>query len=81
MKKSVYSILDEKAQCVGPLFVAVSDDEAERIVRMSLTGDSLMKRCPADFALMRLGDVELSTGLITACSVPVLVCKVDSLVD
>lgn len=63
------------------MFVAISDDEAERIVRMSLTGgDNLMTRCPADFALIRLGDVELSTGLITACPVPALVSKVDSLV-
>lgn len=77
MKKSIYTILDEKAQCIGPLFLAVSDYEAERIVSVSLSSDSLPRRYSADFALLRLGDIDTSNGTLTPNPVPVLVRKLD----
>ena len=77
MKRSVYTILDEKAQSIGPLFLASSDDEAERAVAMAAPETSVMRRYPADFALMRLGDVDMASGTLTPHAVPVLVRKVD----
>ena len=78
MNKSVYTVLDEKAENIGPLFVCENDDVAERLVRSSFVDlNSLPRRYPADFALFRLGDISISNGLITACPVPVLVNKLD----
>lgn len=80
MKKSVYTILDEKATSIGPLFLASSDSEAERMVTMAVTDGSIMARYPQDFALLRLGDVDTVDGTLTPHHVPVLVHKVDELV-
>lgn len=77
MKKSIYTILDEKAQSIGPLFLAVSDDEAERTVGVSFPPDSLPRRYPADFALLRLGDIDTANGTLSPHAVPVLVRKLD----
>lgn len=80
MKRSLYTILDEKAQTIGPVWIATSDSEAERVVKASIGDNTLMSRYPADFCLIRLGDVDMQTGAITAASVPVLVAKLDVLV-
>ena len=81
MKKSIYTILDEKVQTIGPLFVAISDDEAERVVSSAAVEHSIMSRYPADFALMRLGDIDLSNGTLTPHPVPVLVRKLDEVLQ
>lgn len=78
MNKSVYTVLDEKAQNTGPLFVCENDDVAERLVRSSFVDpNSLPCRYPGDFALFRLGIIDTSTGAISACALPVLVNKLD----
>ena len=78
MNKSVYTVLDEKAQTIGPLFVCENDDVAERLVRSSFNDpNSIVCRYPADFALFRLGVIVTSTGAISACGEPVLVNKLD----
>jgi len=79
MKRSVYTILDEKAQSIGPLFLAVSDDEAARSVALSCENVEMMKRYPSDFALLRLGDIDTYTGTLTPHAVPVLVHKLDEI--
>lgn len=79
MKKLVYTILDEKAATVGTLFLAASDAEAIRTVHASLPKDSIPCRYPADFALLRLAEVELGTGQMVAVENPVLVAKLDSI--
>lgn len=79
MKKSLYTVLDEKAQTIMPIFLAVSDAEAERSVASAVQSDTLIARYPQDFALLRLGDIETSSGMITPHAVPVLVCKLDEL--
>lgn len=79
MKKSIYTVLDEKAQTIYPLYLGVSDSEAERTIAAAVGSDSLIARYPHDFALLRLGDVDTSTGAITPHAVPVLVCKADEL--
>ena len=82
MTKSIYTILDEKAQNIGPLFVCENDDVAERLVRSSYVDPNcLPRRYPADFALFRLGDIVSSTGAIKACTVPVLVNKLDVILE
>lgn len=79
MKKSLYTVLDQKAESIGTVWVAVSDSEAERAVSASVSDNSLIRRYPADFALMRLGDIDMGNGQIIACAVPVLVAKLDML--
>lgn len=79
MKQSMYTVLDEKAGKIGPVFLCNSDDEAERMVSIALEKDSLVTRYPADFALLRLGDIALSTGIIEPHAVPVLVKKLDEI--
>ena len=79
MRKSMYAILDEKAQVIGPIFLATSDSEAERTVALGVKGNELMIRYPADFALLRLGDIVCCTGRIEAPEVPSIVCKLDEI--
>lgn len=82
MIKGVYTILDEKAQNIGPLFICENDQVAERIVRSSYTDrNSIPCRYPSDFSLLCLGDIETVNGCITARAVPTLVSKLDSLLE
>lgn len=81
MKKSIYTILDEKSQNIGPLFVSENDNVAERSVVSGVSRDSLAARFPADFALLRLADIDIQTGAVTPCTVPVLVKKLDELIS
>ena len=80
MKNLLFTIVDEKAHCINAVFLAVSEDVARRMVHSSFAGgDSLIRRYPADFALVRLGDIDCSSGAIIALQVPQLVCKLDEL--
>lgn len=81
MVKGMYAIQDEKAHSIGAVFMAASDAEAERIVVLGVKGNELMTRYPADFALLRLGNVNCETGHIVVPDVPVLVCKLDDLLS
>lgn len=78
MNKSIYTILDEKASSIGPLLICENDEVAERLVRSSFTDhNSLVCRYPADFALFRLGHIDTCSGAIDAHGRPVLVNKLD----
>lgn len=82
MIKSVFTVLDEKAKVIGPLFLASSFEEAKRTVSMSITPDSLPGRYPADFALMCLEDIAIESGAMSRKSeYPVLVCKLDEIIE
>lgn len=87
MERYVYTVLDEKAKQIGPLFIATSDAEAQRSVSMALRGDSLMSRYPADFSLLCVCAVDTVDGHVYCPAepsddgkYPELVCKLDEIV-
>ena len=61
----LYTIHDRLAAKHGPILCFGSDDEAKRIVRMSLPADSMMVRCKNDFVLICLGDLDEESLVVT----------------
>lgn len=82
MNKKVYTILDVKGRSIGPLVLAVSQDDVIRSVRDALRADNMMSRYPADFSLLELGEIDVTTGVMKLSpESPVVVCYLDELVD
>lgn len=82
MNKKVYTILDVKGRSIAPLVLAVSQDDIIRSVRDALRTDNLMSRYPADFELLELGDIDITSGVMTLLpESPSVVCSLADLVD
>lgn len=67
MKQSIYVVRDILAHNIGPLCLFQNDDVAERAFRQMVNSgkDPMLQRCPSDFEMVRLGDIDISTGEIT----------------
>lgn len=62
---NVYSLYDRKAQYYLPLFTMRSDADAVRqFASIVTTSDTPISQYPADYDLVRLGSIDLETGLI-----------------
>lgn len=72
MRQGLYVVFDSKVGLYSMPFFSVSDQAAARTFGDALkAGDSLMTRHPEDFSLIRLADVEDSTGQVTTPVSPV----------
>lgn len=81
MKQTLFAIVDEKAQSITPPFMSENEATARRVISVSLPAESLPRRWPADFALVRLGDIDTRDGAIEALTAPLLVCKLDEIFE
>lgn len=64
--KNLYTVRDLVSEYFHPPFVARNDEEAKRMVSMSLRGDrdSMIAAHPSDYSLMRCGAFDDSTGTV-----------------
>lgn len=82
--KCVMSVFDSASRLFGqPFFVPATasavrsvSDEANRAAT-----DNALYQHPEDFELYHVGDYDDCTGLLTAVSPPVLVCRVKDLIN
>lgn len=67
MKQSIYTVRDKLAHNIGSLCLFENDDVAERAFRQTVNSgkDPMLQRCSSDFEMVRLGDIDTSTGEIT----------------
>lgn len=74
-KMFMYTVRDNLAHRIGAITCYSSDDEAQRALTVSLqqSKDQFMVRCAKDFSLVRIGEIDMSTGAILSDSM-VLVC-------
>lgn len=76
MRQGLYCVLDAKMGLYSMPFFSVSDAAAVRSFSDGVTqGDSLLSRHPEDFVLVRVADVEDSSGAVTVPVTPVEVWK------
>ena len=62
---NIYSLYDRKAQYYLPLFAMRSDADAIRQFAVIVsTSDTPVSQYPADYDLVRLGSIDLESGLI-----------------
>ena len=70
MKLFLYSVEDKVAGTFTPLSSFENDALATRAYKAAVNnvkGDSIMCTNPGDFALYRLGEIDVKTGEITPC--------------
>ena len=81
MKQSIYTVRDNLAHSIGPLCLFENDDVAQRAFRnmANSSKDPILSRCPSDFDLVRLGDIDTSTGEITPTML--FVVRADEVID
>lgn len=67
----LYSLFDFKAQQFTPPFLANSDEEAKRIVALTVRGaaNTLLAQYPADFTLFRLAEWDAGAGKVSPLEV------------
>lgn len=81
MKKNVYTLRD---LCVGYTGVILDDNDVSAIrgFKYALQNpDSIMFASPKDFSLMKIGEFDCDTGIITALPNPELVMEGIKLVE
>lgn len=66
----IYSIYDKKALTYSPLICMPNDVTAIRMVQMEIArGGTPMAFAPFDFCLVRLGELDETTGKITTLEI------------
>lgn len=71
MEHGIYCTFDRKAQYCLPLFSAQNDVTAVRMFTEAvLTSETPVSQYPADFDLLRVGTVDLATGLLQGFVTP-----------
>lgn len=76
MRQGLYVVFDSKVGVYQMPFFSQADAAAARTFADAVKqGDSLMSRHPEDFVLIRIGDVEDSTGVVTTPVTPVEVFR------
>lgn len=69
--EKIYSIRDEKAECYGVLFTAVTDGCALRVFDQLLQRDAeKIAKYPEDFSLVCLGEFDTSCGAVVGLPSP-----------
>ena len=77
----IYSIFDKKAHVHRTQMVLRDDAEAVRsVARAANNGNSDLFMFCDDFALYRLGELDVNTGAITVDCPIIFVCNVSSLI-
>ena len=77
----LYSLLDTKAERCAPPFLASTDNEAARLVAISVArSGTLPAEYPEDFVLIRVGEWDETTGVVTPC-VPITIQNVRALLQ
>lgn len=67
----IYSVYDKKALTYSPVISMPNDVMAIRMIKMEIMqGKSPMACYPFDFCLVRLGEMEETTGKITVQEIP-----------
>lgn len=62
-KKQIYTVYDRVANDIGPLMMFVNDAPAIRFFSDLMTSHEMMRKYPADYSLVVLGDIgDTSTG-------------------
>ena len=81
MKYGIYSIRDAAANVFTSPTMDLTDESAIRGFSQAVNNkDSLMNFCPSDFALYRIGDLNVETGIIEPVSPPEMLVSADRLV-
>ena len=77
----MYALLDTKAERCTPPFLASTDNEAARLVAISVArSGTLPAEYPEDFVLIRVGEWNEATGVISPI-VPVTVQNVSAILQ
>lgn len=73
MKQSIYCVRDNLASRIGPLCIFENDDVAQRAFSEMVNSgkDAMLSRCSKDFEMVRLGDIDITTGEIVPTMVQV----------
>jgi len=68
---SLFAIYDRKAQYYLPPFTARTDADAHRVfIEAVMSSNTPISQYPADFDLLRIGSIDLETGVLTPQSPP-----------
>ncbi len=82
MKYGIYSIRDAAAHVFTAPTIDLTDESAIRGFSQAVNNkDSLMNFCPSDFALYRIGVLNVEAGIIDPVSPPEMLVAGDRLVD
>lgn len=82
MKYGIYSIRDASAHVFTAPTIDLTDKSAIRGFSQAINKkDSLMNFCPSDFALYRIGELNVETGTIEPVNPPEMIASGDRLVE
>lgn len=81
MKYGIYSIRDASANVFTAPTIDLTDESAIRGFSQAVNNaDSVMNFCPSDFALYRIGTLNVEAGTIDPISPPIMLVCADRLV-
>lgn len=81
MKYGIYSIRDAAAHVFTAPTIDLTDESAIRGFSQAINNKgSVMNFCPSDFALYRIGDLNVEAGTIEPVSPPEMIASGDRLV-
>ncbi len=82
MKYGIYSIRDAAAHVFTAPTIDITDESAIRCFSQAVNNaGSVMNFCPSDFALYRIGVLNVEAGTIDPISPPEMIASADRLID
>lgn len=78
MKYLMFSIFDKKVGAYLPPLFLHNEIDAKRSVMVATETDNNLRRFPEDYQLVRIGDFDDQTGVVT-CHAPVVLYEVTDL--
>lgn len=82
MIHNLYSVLDKKASAYLPVFLARTDQEAMRMMKMTLLrGPSPFSDFPEDYHLYTLGEFDDEHGTLASTSKPLPIASISELLE